>query len=100
MQITPMPGAAWATNAAAAQQASSDQRAGNNTANSATTAKPAIGDVERSAETLDRDANGQYTPGQSGRNPDAQNPDEEKKEGDSILDLPAIGQASELDLMG
>jgi hypothetical protein len=100
MQITPMPGASW-SNAAAAQQATTDQRAGTNTANSAAAAaKPGIGDVERSAETLDRDANGQYTPGQSGRNPDAENPDEEKKEGYSILDLPAIGQPSELDLMG
>jgi hypothetical protein len=100
MQITPMPGASWGANAAAAQQASNDQRGNANTASSAANAKPAIGDVERSAETLDRDANGQYTPGQSGRNPDTQNPEEEKKEGYSILDLPAIGQASELDLMG
>jgi hypothetical protein len=103
VQIIPTPGIAW-SNAAAAQQAAQDPRAGTVKPGSIEAAKPAIGDVERSSETLDRDANGQYTSGQSGRKPDADDSGtsdgEQGKTGGSYLDLPAIGQSSELDLMG
>lgn len=103
MQIIPTPGAAW-SNAAAAQQAAHDPRAGNAAPGSVEAAKPAIGDVEQSSETLDRDANGQYMPGQSGRKGGSQDSGESDTErgktGDSYLDLPAIGQSSELDLLG
>lgn len=103
MQITPMPGVSW-SNAATAQQATNDPRTSTTSTNPNASAKPAIGDVERSAETLDRDANGQYTPGRAGNPSEQENPDENEpdttKDLHSLMDLPAIGQSSELDLMG
>jgi hypothetical protein len=101
MQITPMPGASW-SNAAAAQQATNEPRSATQTTGSLGVARPTIGDIERSAETLDRDANGQYTSDQSGRqpSPDGDDGNSGKEGGQSILDLPAIGQTSELDLLG
>lgn len=102
MQISSVPNATW-SNAAAAQQAGSDSR------NSSVKASPAgpspsIGDVEQPTETMDRDANGRYEGGLEQRRNPSETPDQDPQngpnEGGSILDLPAIGQTSELDLLG
>jgi len=103
MQISPVPNATW-SNAAAAQQAGNESRTAGSNASPAGGASPSVGDVERSTETMDRDANGRYEGGlDQRRNPSEnsdQNPQNGLGEGGSILDLPAIGQTSELDLLG
>jgi hypothetical protein len=103
MQIVPTPGASW-SHAAAAQQASSDPRAGAVARGAPQQqSQPAISDVERTSETMDRDANGQYDGG-SGQRSNARAADEDSMnatdQGTAILDLPAIGQSNELDLLG
>lgn len=103
MQINSLPNATW-SNAAAAQQAGNESRTSTAKASPTGGPPPSVGDVERSAETMDRDANGRYEGGlEQRRNPSEspdQNPQNEPSEGGSILDLPAIGQTSELDLLG
>ena len=102
MQIVPVTGASW-SNAAAAQQAASDSHSGTVRPNAAEAVRmPGIGDVERSSETLDRDANGQYDGGPGQRRPQDSETNQASDTSDktSFLDLPAIGPSSELDLMG
>lgn len=103
MQISSVPNATW-SNAAAAQQAGNEARNSSVNASPAGGSPPSVGDVERSTETMDRDANGRYEGGlDQRRNPSEspeQNPQNGPSEGGSILDLPAIGQTSELDLLG
>ena len=104
MQISSVPNANW-SNAAAAQQAGNESRNSGAAASPTGGPSPSVGDVERSTETMDRDANGRYEGGlEQRRNPSSENPDQNPQnrpsEGGSILDLPAIGQTSELDLLG
>ena len=77
MQIVPNPNVAWANPAAASQQASSQQRGPTNAANADTGPRGGIHSVERSSETSDRDANGQYDGSGSEQHPkseDERNP--------------------------
>lgn len=103
MQISPIPGFAWTNPAAANQQASTDARSQSVNSGTNDPGKPAIGDVERSSETMDRDANGQYDGSAMQRDPSSD--DENKKQNSpaephSLLELPAHEQQGELDLLG
>jgi hypothetical protein len=101
MQISPIPSSSWSNPAAASQQASSEQRAAAGGTHAPSGPREVIVDVERSSETLDRDANGQYH-GSSG-NPQHDEPrSDDPPDGQSMLDLPAENDAdgSALDLIG
>jgi hypothetical protein len=110
MQISPVPGFAWSNPAAAVQQAATDQRtnsastAGSVGANKPSNADPSIGDVERTSETMDRDANGQYNGSAMQREPASEdgeaNQEQTRQEPQSLLELPALEQQGELDLLG
>jgi hypothetical protein len=104
VQISPVPPFAWSNPAAANQQAASELRTNaTNASGSSGAAKPSIGDVERTSETMDRDADGQY----DGSAPQRESSSEEQEPEDllrqeppNLLELPADEQQGELDLMG
>jgi hypothetical protein len=104
MQISPIPGPTWANPAAAAQQAFAEQKGSSSPGHAGATPHPAIGDVEQSAETLDRDADGRYegsgSESEARRQPSE--PDGSSTESSSILQLPAQQDdcGSSLDLLG
>ncbi len=101
MQIVPNPNVSWANPAAASQQASSQQRGPTNAANADTGPRGGIDGVERSSETSDRDANGQYAGSGSEQQPNSED-EQIPTPGPSLLELPAENDGTEptLDLLG